>query len=123
MSDLAPTDVTLGEVWRAVSRMDKSLTDLSQTLGTAQNTLLERLDTKADKSDLARIEGRLDSHDLQLASLAATEHDREERAKVHQESISHLVTTRRQRWAIFAGAATVAASLCLAVVSVVSVLH
>lgn len=95
-AELGPTDVTLGEVYRGLLRLDHSVSELSSTLGTAQNTLLERLDTKADKSDLARIEGRLDAHDTQLASLQQRDHD-DQVARTAEDRLDGRRLTRRQK--------------------------
>lgn len=61
---------------------------------------------KADKSDLAKLEGRLDEHGKQLAELQAWRHDREVASGVHAQRDEKVFTRRQKAWGAVAGVLT-----------------
>ena len=96
--------------------------DLLDRLGTRIDTGFARrevsLASKADKSDLAAINARLDEHGQEIGRLK--DRQREDEAAAQAVTASEKVTTdgRQRRWNLFLSAALVLVSL-LSVLSVV----
>lgn len=93
----------------------------AQTAGFAS---LERaIQGKADKGDIQRVDGVLDSHDQRLGKLEQDRRIRDERAAVHQE---HAAIERQQavaRWSMRERILIVLTSCAIAGGTVAAVIH
>lgn len=72
--------------------------------------LTARLEGKADKADVARMEARLDEHGTQIAELRQWRHDRETAAGVTARRLDRVLTRRQKVWGIVGAVALVAAT-------------
>lgn len=95
--------------------IQQSLLSKLDAIVRGQSEGFTRLETamkaKADKSDLAKLEGRLDEHGKQLADLAAWRHDREVASGVHQQHDDRMFTKRQKFWASVGAVAIICATI------------
>lgn len=63
---------------------------------------------KADKSDLAKLEGRMEEHGKQIADLQTWRHDREVSTGVHKLRDDQTFTKRQKFWAAVVAVLTLA---------------
>lgn len=89
--------------------------DLLDRIGTRIDTgfatLVEKLDNKADKSDLAAINARLDEQSRRLAEVETWQHAKDAAVEAHQDR-DERDNARRNMWlALAAAAATVVIAL------------
>lgn len=78
---------------------------------------------KADKTDIDRLERRLDNHDNRLVTLETKDHDREVSAAVHEKRDEREEEERSARWSIRERILLAAASVAIAVGTLLAVLH
>jgi hypothetical protein len=109
------TEITLGEVYRGLGRVDQSVRELSVSITASHTEVLSKLGEKADKTDIARLETRLDAHESQLATLHGAEQARKERARVYDATRAHAVG----RWKVAGYVIGLAASWAIVVVTLI----
>lgn len=111
---MADTDVTLGEVSRKLDSFANSITS-------ALSDLKADIRDKADRGQFDRLEGRFDSLEIRTERLESWRHDREVAANVHQQRDERSKITRRGWAGIIVAGLTLAATLALAISSVLSI--
>ena len=76
-----------------------------------------KLEGKADKADVARLETRLDAHGSDIAELQDWSHDREVARGVHEDRDTRLLTRRQKIWGgigvVFLGLCTLLSPIIL----------
>jgi hypothetical protein len=69
------------------------------------------LDGKADKADLAKLEGRWESLNRRVEGLETSRHDREIAATVHQQRDQRTFTKRQKVWGVAGAVALLLATV------------
>jgi hypothetical protein len=100
----AGAPVTIGEVARGLLRVEHAVNGMHRDI-------LSQLTHKADKADLARLEGRLDSHESQLSEMRQAGVVSRAVATADRVQSDDRRLTRRQTVAVSFGALGVSASL------------
>lgn len=77
-----------------------SVRDLLARLDGKLDSLTISLARKADKTDIERVERRVDGHDVRLSALETRDHDREIAASVHAKRDERAEEQRRHRWSV-----------------------
>jgi hypothetical protein len=96
--------VTIGEIARGLLRVEAAVTEMHREI-------VGQLTHKADKADLARLEGRLDSHESQLSEMRQAGIVSRAVATADRVQSDDRRLTRRQTVAVSFGAVGVSASL------------
>jgi hypothetical protein len=96
--------VTIGEIARGLLRVEAAVTEMHREI-------VGQLTHKADKADLARLEGRLDSHESQLSEMRQAAIVSRAVATADRVQSDDRRLTRRQTIAVSFGAVGVSASL------------
>ena len=96
--------VTIGEIARGLLRVEAAVTEMHREI-------VGQLTHKADKADLARLEGRLDSHESQLSEMRQAAIVSRAVATADRVQSDDRRLTRRQTVAVSFGAVGVSASL------------
>lgn len=104
--------VTIGEVARGLLRVEAAVTSMHREI-------VGQLTHKADKADLARLEGRLDSHESQLSEMRQAGVVSRAVATADRVQSDDRRLTRRQTVAVSFGAVGVSASLVASVLTLV----
>lgn len=93
--------------------IETSVVSKLDTLIQGQSEGFARVETamrnKADKSDLAKLEGRMEEHGRQIAELQSWRHDRQVEVQYQTSQKAMILTRREKLWGAVVAALTLAA--------------
>lgn len=96
---------------------------LRSDVASGNATIVAKLEGKADKADMARMETRLDEHGRQISELQQWRHDKEVVGGIHQQHDQQRFTTRQKFWGVVGAAALVVATVIGPVIGTVIAGH
>lgn len=120
---MGPIDDERPGVPNVLSLLVDSLNRVESKIDSGIARLEAKMDAKADRSEVKRIELTLGEHNTRLSNLERENGLREERRKVHLQRDERTVLSRKAWWALAGSAITVLATLALAITAIIQTLH